>query len=70
MNSKNFIPKTAPALELLAVKNIYSSIQTDTFHKIIYIFRKYTVELNIKSHQEKKGFPHGGRHFQKIYGGF
>ena len=26
--------------------------------------------LNIKSHQVTKRFPHGGRHLQKIYGGF
>ena len=25
-------------------------------------------DFNIKSHQETKRFPHGGRHFQKIYG--
>ena len=26
--------------------------------------------LNINSHQVTKRLPHGGRHFQKIYGGF
>ena len=27
------------------------------------------VSFNINSHQVTKRFPHGGRHFQKIYGG-
>ena len=41
--------------------------EVETTEKIIQV---KAVFFNIKYHQVTKRFPHGGRHFQEIYGGF
>ena len=54
-----------------SVGHIHWSKKTDWTIRSVWTKTKVWIKkLNLNSHQVTKRFPHGGRHLQKIYGGF